>query len=382
MLIYFVLLAVVIACAAIAMRIRELTTVALAAAFIAMVLFAGLRDQQVGTDGKQYVRVFEKMEYFNNIWDSDMEPAFMAFNWCFRHFTDQYVYLFLALASVFVGCFMFSIVRFSVDWEIALFSLIVCGIYTFGFNGIRQGMACAIYSLAIGALFQRSLWRHTAIGLCASLFHISALATIPAYFLTRPTAADSQTIGMGDAQDCLPVIQANSRSALRSYLLIATLGIMAAVLLRLFAGLFAESLSQTDLPSRYSSYLQSNIYSSGRIITAFNVLVCLFFLWFRQHVFEGRWEYEILLKQFFLGTVIEVVSSLLGMNPSGIRRVSLYFTFTVVFLWPLVFYNLRQSRNRWIFAFFFIVGYLVFYTVMLQRFSDLVPYRFNTSIFS
>jgi hypothetical protein len=265
---------------------------------------------------------------------------------------------------------MWSINKNLSGWGIALFAFIVCGVYTFSFNGARQGMACAVCSLAIRPLLERRVWRYILIVLIASLFHKSALIAAPAYYLIQSNSHRWHFVHGRSADSIMPYA-------------ILGVGAMLALLLFRLGGSNLGKWIGVVMPvggQRYESYFVYGGSEAGRIVTIIDVGVCLFFLWQRRFVLEKRDLYESSLRMFVIGNAIAVISAIEGLNPSGIRRFSAFFSYSIIFLWPLVFANMKRSPERLFCGLAFVIGYCAYYGVMLVKFSNLVPYVLNQTL--
>jgi hypothetical protein len=119
----------------------------------------------------------------------------------------------------------------------------------------------------------------------------------------------------------------------------------------------------------------------GFILAGFYLVLGIFFLFFKKSVNIDQSQYACFLNMFLFGVMIGVVSSVLKANPSGFFRFTIYFNYTVIFLWPIVFKNTKDRLSKFIIGYLFVLGYLVFFALTTERFSDLVPYKFNPLFF-
>jgi hypothetical protein len=355
MLYYFLMLGVVVLCIQMANRTKSFadeSKLFLFIAFAIMVLIAGLRDRTVGTDTGSYVKYFGDIRTFADVVVTGGrmgEYAFWLLTWLLHFISDQYVVYLFAIALIVVGCYQRAIIAYSNNIEISFFVFITMGFYTFFFNGARQGIACAIYALAIGPLLERNFKNYLGYVLLAFLFHKSAIILLPLYFVFSKT------------------------NTIKATMLIVLTGCMAAY----FFQQIVELGSQVD--TRYERYGTAG-EGGGYFMVAFGCALCLFFLLFRKSVHVDKDHYGLFLNMFIFGTMVGVVSSLLSTNPSGFLRYNLYFNISAVFLWPIVFRNITDRWSKLLMGYIFVVGYLVFFALTTQRFSDLIPYTLNRSI--
>ena len=352
MLIYFVLLGTVTGLAVVARRAKSRTRsrVAYALILIALVAVPTIRSRLVGTDSGYYVRYFDTTRSLSGVLHEGLEPGYFVLSWLAHFISDDYMAIFFLVALVVAACFAWTIRRYSVAPSVSFFVLLVSGAYFVSFNGARQGLASAIFFLGIGAIIQRKLWLYMGIVAAACVFHMTAIAALPAYLLVT------------------------RRGGLRANLLIAALTGFG-------LGFFDQLVSfGSGVEERYAAYGEAVTTGRGLLILAFVCILCAAFLIYRRYVVSYRPMYDVLLNMFMLGTAIAAVAALQGTGASGIRRLSLYFTQSEVLMWPIVIFNMRGRAQRWFFLVVFGSLYLIYYGLTLQRFSNLVPFTFNPAI--
>jgi hypothetical protein len=355
MLIYFITLFIVILAVHMAGKTKSqirISRLFLFSGFAAMVLIAGLRNRSVGTDTGNYVRSFSSIWTFDDALaygNKYGEYGFWLLNWCVHIISDEYMALLMAIALIVVGCYQRAIILYSRNWTISFFVFIAMGFYTFFFNGARQGIACAIYALAIGPLLERKLRAYVGYVLLAGLFHKTAIMMLPVYFIFDTT------------------------NTTRKNVLIILIGIAVAAMFQGIVGLGAQ------IDARYASYGTAG-EGGGYLIIGLTAVLGVFFFMFKKHVNMERERYELYLNMFFFGAVISVVSALLSVNPSGFLRFSMYFNVSAIFLWPIIYKNLISRSSRMLFGYLFSTCYLVLFYLTTERFSNLIPYTFNPAI--
>jgi len=355
MLAYLVVMVVVVIVSSIASITRSsfIRYVMLSIAFLAMVLVPGLRDASVGTDTSNYVGYFERIRTFSDVARLGVETqeyGFWVLTWLVHFVSDQYVAYFITIAVIVIGCYQYVIVTYSRNITISFFLFFTSGVYTFFFNGARQGVACAIYALTIGPLLKHQISRYITLVLVASLFHKTAIGMLPIYFIfDRP-------------------------NNLKGNMIIAVLGIVTSIF---FQGIIGTASSVLD--PRYSGYAAREA-SGGYFVVGLDVVFLAFFLFFKKHVVDYREEYDRYLNMLFFGTMIGIVSSLAGVDPSGFLRFAFYSSLSSVLLWPIVFRNMPERLPRFVVGFLFIFGFIILYTLETIRFSNLTSFRFNTSL--
>jgi hypothetical protein len=354
MLIYLINLSVVVLAAYLARKSKYalFSKFLLGIAFVSMVLVAGLRNRTVGSDTGDYIRDFNNIRTLADVaaYGSTMgEYGFWILIWLIHFVSNDYMVFFTAIALIVVGCYQRAIIAYSGEIGISFFVFIAMGFYTFFFNGARQGIACAIYALAIGPMFDRNFKKYFAFVLLAFLFHKTAIMTLPVYFIV------------------------NRDNTIKNNLFIVLIGGVAAT----FYENIVEVASRVD--ARYAYNLVPG-EGGGYLMAAFSFVLGVFFLAFKKSVHIDRARYDRFLNMFVFGVMIGGVSTVLSANPSGALRFRVYFEVASVFLWPIVFMNISDRLSKFVLGYFFVIGFLIFYVLTTQRFSDLVPYNFNPSL--
>jgi hypothetical protein len=351
MLIYYFSLIVVVLAAFLARRSRSpaISRAFLGIAFASMVLVAGMRDQNIGSDTGNYVRASNQIQTFADAMKIGEDYGFWILTWLVHFISDQYVVYLLAIAMIVVGCYQRVIVAHSDDIVLSFFVFITIGPYVFFFNGARQGIACAIYALSIGAMLKRNPVKYVVYVLVAFLFHKTAIMMLPVYLIFT---------------------RANT---FKNNLVIASIGVAIAVFTE-FATVIAPGLDM-----QYSMYLASG-EGGGYYMVGISAVVSVFLLIFKKSVSIGRDRYDRYLNMILFSLMIGVISSVFSLNPSGLLRYVVYTGIAGVLIWPIVFKNLPDRRERIAAGYLFVVYCLVMFTLTTERFSDLAPYKFNPSL--
>jgi len=352
MLIYFTVLFIVVASAYISGK-KELNALEskmfLSIAFIAMIFVAGLRNETVGTDTYVYVRKFEDMQNISDvirIGGDTFEFGFWILTWFVRSIFNQYAMLFIVVAIIVVGCYFKSIIKYSNNITISFFILITMGFYTFFFNGARQGVACAIYALAIGPLLERNFKSYLGYVLLAVIFHKTAIMMLPIYF------------ALGE------------HNSFKKNIIIMMIGVGVAIMFQRIVEISVQ------IDKRYIGNAEVT-KGSGYFMMGLTIVLYLFFVYFKKYVHIERNKYLFFLNMFMIGTVISAVSAIIAVNPSGFLRFTLYFNVSAVFLWPLVYINIINKSSKLLFSYLLATCYLVLFFLTTERFSNLIPYTVN-----
>jgi hypothetical protein len=321
-----------------------------AAACLLLILYAGLRDYRVGTDTGNYVYLFSHIDLLNV--DSPLpthtEIGYAVLNWIARSTSESYASLLLFIATVVVVLYVSTIVRLVKRYEVGVYLFVTLGSYTFLFNGARQAIAAAICFWALRFVLDRRLVFYALAVAIAMLFHKTAIAALPIYFLATPRFRLSRAVGL----------------------------LIMALVFAAFAGELA-GLATELLDDRFASYTVAG-EGGGAVLTSFLIAQGLLLTWLRQFVRHDRDVYTRLLNVYLLSFVPAIVSVASGTNPSGLLRLHVYFSGVAILMWPMVFDAIHAARQTRAIAFAFVIVTMAFFLMTTMTFSDLTPYRLHT----
>ncbi|WP_412070415.1 EpsG family protein [Rubrivirga sp. IMCC43871] len=333
---------------------RSLATRRLSLWLVAVILaaFAGLRERSVGLDTGNYVYEFSVATSSAHIVRST-EVGFNLLVFAARSISDSYAAILLLIAMIVVGCYMWTITRLAVRVDWAIYLLVTLGVYTFFFNGARQGLAAAICFAALPALIHRKAILYVVMVAIAATFHHSAVVALPMYVL------------------------ASRRFTLNRLLLLGAAGIAAIALLQPIIQLAGDFISD-----RYYVYAQPGEGGGGEVFLAYLVVQGAALLVFRERV-QARYAevYLLLLNLYLVGLIPALASVFSGVNPSGLFRLHMYFSPVAILMWPMLFASAETARNKVAVNYLATALTLVFFVLTTMAFSDLVPYRVNPDLF-
>lgn len=309
---------------------------------IALSLFAGIRSFRVGTDSWTYTRDFRNnLNVYNFRFDENVELGYQFLEYTLLRLSLGYSWLFLITGLIIVYCYLSIIKRYSENYWFSVFLFVTLGVYTFFFNGLRQGIAMAIFALALPYLLEKRLIPYLLVIAVASLFHTTALFMIPFYFVVNLRIK--------------PI-----------YKLLATF------LGSLFTVQFLiEYIATTN--ERYESYTEVAESAGGLLTLGFYTLL-LIFIYFVIHLYKIKNEHFLKLFAFYaVGVIFIIPVAMLGTNPSGPQRLLSYFTWTLVLILPTVFKKIGGVYVTSIAAILF----LIYFILTTSKFSNLTPYIIN-----
>ena len=306
------------------------------------VFLVGLRGNNVGVDSNTYYDHY----YTYGKWGCDfIEPGFDWLNRILYAQGYEANSLFIAIAAISLLFFYLALNHLDREYSISAFCVYLL---TFAFlvNGMRQGVACAIFLYAYKFIPERKLIPYALLIIFASLFHASALMLIPLYFILTYS---------------LPSIW---------YIVLYILS---------FVGLFIDLsayLPEIGFWSRdYSGYVE-NIKIEQASWTGFIVSTSLnigiFYLMLSNRMFK---KLPVLSNLVFAAFIFKN----LGFNMPIMSRITIYFSWFVFLLYPI----LLQKNQRYLFRsrdltflFLLTINGAIWINSILTPTHKLLPYTF------
>ena len=186
---YFILLLIVVFLAFLKSKFKSSQALNVTIGIV-LILFSGLRAGSVGADTSSYFYFYQYGNDYQNIGElldsnSSVEIGFRLVEWISKLITNEPYILLIISSIIFVTFCVISIERLSANHTISYFSLVCFGIYTFSFNGIRQGIAVGICMLALYYVIHKSFIKYSFLVILAFFFHKSAILLLPFYFILR-----------------------------------------------------------------------------------------------------------------------------------------------------------------------------------------------------
>lgn len=310
--------------------------------FISLSLFSSLRSDSVGSDSKNYTRDFVNqldVDYFEFIPESEI--GFQILKYFILNFTHNYFWLFLISSIIVIYCYLIFIKKYSKDYFLSVFIFITFGLYTFYFNGLRQGLAMAISILAMPYLVEKKFIKYFIIIFLASLFHKTALLFILFYFIV------------------------NLNLKLEYKALAVFLGSLS------LSGLAVQYLATVN--DKYITYAEVSEKSGGYLTLAFYLIIGFVVYGSLKKFQEKEIFYEKISELYIYGVIFLIPVAMLGANASGPQRLLFYFAGLVVVLIPYIFYKIN---NKLLYGLFLFLA-VIYYCLTTSKFAHLTPYSLN-----
>ena len=309
---------------------------------IALSLFAGVRSYRVGTDSNNYTSDFRDnldVQYFE--FREGVEIGYQLLEYILLSLNANYFWLFFITATIVVYCYLKIIKTYSVNYWFSIFLFVTLGVYTFFLNGLRQGLAMAIFALALPYLLEKRLLAYLFVCFFASLFHTTALFMIPFYFLVNLRIKPF-------------------------YKIVATfIGSL------LVSRLLIQYLAATN--ERYAGYAGEDQEGGGYLTLGFYVIL-LILIYYVIRIYNIKDKQFMQLFAFYaIGVVFIIPVAMLGANPSGPQRLLTYFTWTLALILPVVF---KRINNAYVTS-MAVTIFTIYFILTTSKFSNLTPYIIN-----
>lgn len=300
----------------------------------------------VGYDYAEYVSIIQDPEAVQRFEVGVKGLVRILNSWGFTN--PQYFFIVTSLFVIFFTCVAFRVL--SDSWVMSLFLFVFLGAYFNGLNVVRQYMAVPFFLLALYSLSNKEYIRTIFFLLISSMFHISILMIVPWICLAM-----------------LPV---------KKYMYFVCI-FLSLLLIPFDMTSILQSLGVL-LPERYQFYLQST-FASGRsflglIKVVFPIILLVIFLaindlnkcGLRERIFLNLLLFSICLSLLFPGNLL-------------VQRIAWYFDIAPVILIPIIYKQLKETKNKTYFILFvgeYCLCYFILYYLVRNN-SAIFPYTFN-----
>lgn len=320
---------------------------------VILVIFAAIRSGDVGTDGNNYIGMFNRSRYIQeSIFDriTNIEIGYLLIEQLALLISYEYWSLFFVISLISVLLSLFVIYRLSSNISLSVFIYITLGTYLFFFNGARQAIAASVFGLAIYYLLEKHKIKYFVVVLTGILFHKTILFMIPMYFVLK------------------------LNFSYRNLFLFSGISFLSFTFISRFL-----SLLDASAEARYLEYIDRGA-SGGYLLAIYFISISFLLIYFRTKIVTARmFEYNIYLNMCILYAIIYLVVVTTSSDVNFLRM-SLYLSLGHILIWPIVFQCVPIFRLRFVRLCFYII-HLIFYALYINQMSNLNPYLLNNSIF-
>lgn len=316
-------------------------------------IFAGMRDETVGTDvvvyPKPIINTLKHLSFSIVYKTANVEIGFIIIAWIANLLNgDLNTFLFFIQVFIF-GIYL--IYAYKNRKELSFSSLILtflCMIFGFSLNIMRQMMAIVLTIFSYNYIQKKELKKFLITIFIAINFHITAIVFIPVYFIYN---YENRRLGV-----------------------LLKFGILSSLIMFLFffSQILVLAMDVGILPDKYMSYLtRFNQDVIDIQIKAF--LLKLFFTFIAFFILNSDKENKKNAKCMRFLLCLDCLLFLIGSKISYAERISYYFTFLV---YGYVFARGQVIFNKQIFRIFNLMCALLYWFVMfgMLNHSEIIPY--------
>lgn len=308
---------------------------------LSAVLATGILGFREGV-GADYYRIYAQgySDAANGV-ESRYEVAFDALQQACLLLSADYHLLFFVCALITVALVYLAIYRWSKMPLLSVLIFLLCGLFFFSTNAIRQAIAIALFLNAVPYIFKGDFLKYCLLIVVATLFHQSAIILLALYF-SRFFNLNLVRAGV----ICLTIA--------------ALGGFLVAIFLQI-GGLMSE---QFAIYARLQHYLEGDldVLDLAYTLIAYMVFFCV--QREKHHLYQDNAEIRILTNILFLGLLIIVMTGYMFI----LFRFARYITPLLIFYIPNLIIQFGGAQKRkvasWLVAAcftvtsFFVYGYL------------------------
>lgn len=308
--------------------------------FIVLFTLSAFRDG-VGTDYKNYESLFYGYISVGDAAIERLEPGFKIIFELVSFFTSEPRLFFIITSFLILSFFFLGFFKYSRSILLSIFLFISLYYYFNSLNTIRQfvGMSIVFY-VSTRYLVDRKLYKYVLSVIFASLFHLSALIVIPAYWLCKEISFRTVLILLF----CLPVV-------LLSY------------------DFFASFIFKI-----FPSYAIYSDYQTGSSSVFLAIQMAFFIIIFMVYKNNKIWTKVELISFNF--SLISLFLYVLSYKNIIFFRVGIYFGMYLLILVPAALNNFKSSVNKMIFYLACIfLGLINLSYHLYNNVSEVLPFR-------
>jgi len=321
---------------------------------VVLTLFTGMRNISVGTDSAMYG------DYFLRNWDyiqwikGGTEIGFSSIIKLIQLIgLDNYLYFFIVFSLIFNVVVINAIYKISknIPLSIVIF-MTFSDLYIFSFNVMRQSIAVAFVMLSIYYMFEsknRKMYLMLVLAVC---FHYSAI--------------------------CAFIFPVAYRMIEKRPFILYLIAAFLIVMFTLITSQLYVYLSLITGADRYTAYNQmiTSATDPKKFMLDLFLLICFVCCFLYQKINSKKENFILFL--FFCFTCCSFCITFLGLRYEGAGRVIWYFSFSSIFLFPIVINN-SKSMTKMLYSLVLSCMLLLYTTYMMNKFNphEILPYSVN-----
>ena len=290
-----------------------------------LILFAGLRSNNIGVDTNNYINFFNMFDRDISIFDlnNNRELGFNILQYFAKNISESYWSFLLLIAFVSVSSVYVTFYKLSKNILISVFLYITLATYLFFFNGARQGISASLFGLALINVINRKPKRYFFFLVLAFLFHKTVIIMAPFYYILK------------------------LKFTIRRLILFSFFSFIFIYYLSDFLFLFDENFQ-----NKYREYLDRG-KSGGQLLGFFYISISLLFIYIRRYISsKNKKIFDVYLNLVIFFSIIYFIVLSLGLDVN-LLRLTLFFSFGHLLIWPIIFDDISFFKNY--------LGKVVFY---------------------
>jgi len=305
-------------------------------------LIAALRATSVGNDSGQYARHFYNLQQLDfrliiNYYQKDL--AFYYLVKILTYMTSNHQWMFAVIGGFYSYSISRFIYKYSKNLMVSFIILIPMSYFAFSLTGLRQTIAIAIILFSYDYIIQKKLFKFIIIVSIASLFHQSALLSLPAYLLSNKPL--------------------NNKKVLVGIFAVPIVFVLRPLLVSIVQILFYETYS-IDLDQGSGGWTTLLVYF---------LIIAVATIFSKQIKNE---YYSFFLKMMYVGALIQMFVPL----QPNIFRVSMYYNIASLVLIPDILKTQKDKSSKFIaYSLFFVLMGIMYY-VFTYYAAGVQPYKF------
>lgn len=297
--------------------LKKADTAYLTVASVLLALLTGLRGKQVGADTSGYMRNFLEMRripFFVAISEKTgrFEGGYKFLTRFVGIFTESTVVFFCICAGIFALCLWLYINKNSKNKFMSIMLYFTVQGFSFQLSAIRQALAMGFVLISFEYVKQRKLLKFLFWVLIASLFHKSAFAIIPMYFL------------------------AYLKIDFKNFVLYLAGGASIIVLRSVVVAFMGRVLG-------FENYLKGGGFQSGATFVVLMYIITIIVAYIYKNSLEKEDKNNLL---FFNMTFVSLIIYLVRYFFMAVERISFYYQFAFIILLPNVIEAIPDNKTK------------------------------------
>lgn len=297
--------------------LKKADTAYLTFASIVLALLTGLRGKYVGSDTGVYMNNFltmRRIPFFTAISEKSgrFEGGYKFLTRFVGIFTDSTVVFFCICAGIFAICLWIFINNNSKNKFMSIMLYFTVQGFSFQLSGVRQALAMGFVLISFEYMKQRKFWKFLFWVILGSLFHKSALAIIPMYFL------------------------AYFKINFKNFFFYVVVGFSVIVFRTIFVNLLGTLLG-------FEHYLEGDGAQGGAIYVVLMYIVTIIIAYIYKEPFVKENKNNVL---FFNMTFVSLIIYLLRYFVYIVERISFFYQFAFIILLPNVIESIPDKKTR------------------------------------